>query len=69
MPVGEWFKDELEADLRSTISELECSMVDNDAVMRIHERHSSGKRDYEWFLWNVYVFAKWHDRMRSDGHI
>jgi asparagine synthase (glutamine-hydrolysing) len=69
MPIGEWFKEELEEDFRSTISQLDCPMIENDAVMRIHDRHVSGKRDYEWLLWNVYVFARWHNRMKSKGHL
>ncbi|PSQ32050.1 asparagine synthase (glutamine-hydrolyzing) [Halobacteriales archaeon SW_6_65_46] len=69
MPIGEWFKNELEEDFRSTISQLDCLMIENDAVMSIHDRHVSGKRDYEWLLWNVYVFARWHNRMKSEEHL
>lgn len=69
MPIGEWFKEELHDDFRGTITNSNSPFLDSQAVISHHDQHVTGNRDHEWFLWNVYVFVKWHDRMCSEGYI
>jgi asparagine synthase (glutamine-hydrolysing) len=69
MPIGEWLKDDLREEFRRTVAESDSHLIDSDAVLELHDEHISGSRDYEWFLWNVYVFARWHSRMHSEGYL
>ena len=62
MPIGEWFKSELEAEFRDRVTGLDSELVDTRDVMSTFEDHCAGD-DHEKFLWAVYVFARWHDRM------
>ena len=67
MPIGEWFKDELADEFTETISAVETDLVDTDAVMDCFAEHSDGRREHGKFLWSVYVFARWHNRMVENG--
>lgn len=69
MPIGNWFKNDLADDFRSVVSESTATQIDTEAVLDLHEQHTSGRHDHEWFLWNVYVFAHWHRRMVSEGYV
>jgi len=69
MPIGEWLKDELQDDFRSVVTDSDLPLLDSGAVLELHDRHISGRRDYEWFLWNIYVFAYWWRRMVDAGHL
>lgn len=69
MPIGEWFKDELRADFETLVTETDAPLLRQGAVLSLLEEHCSGHRDYEWFLWNVYVFTHWYERMQSNGHL
>jgi asparagine synthase (glutamine-hydrolysing) len=69
MPIGNWFKNDLADDFRSVVSESTATQMDTEAVLDLHDRHTQGRRDHEWFLWNVYVFAHWHRRMVSEGYL
>jgi asparagine synthase (glutamine-hydrolysing) len=67
MPIGEWFKDELAAEFRDTLLSVETDVLDADAVRVVYDEHCSGRREHGKFLWSVYVFLKWLDRMRTEG--
>lgn len=69
MPIGEWFKDELADEFTETVSGLDTELLDTDAVMDRYAEHAAGRRHHGKFLWAVYVFARWHDRMRRRGVI
>lgn len=69
MPIGNWFKNDLSDDFRSVVSQSTAVQIDTQAVLDLHDQHCRGKHDYEWFLWNMYVFAQWHHRMISKGYI
>lgn len=65
MPIGEWFKNELEGEFRETLAELKTPLLDTDAVEQQFLDHSHSQREHGKFLWSVYVFARWHNRMRE----
>lgn len=69
MPIGEWFKDELRGEFERLVTDVETPLIHADAVRSLLDEHCSGRRDHEWFLWNVYVFTHWYRRMQSDGHL
>ena len=69
MPVGEWFKDELRADFETLLSEVDAPLLHQRTVLSLLEEHCSGRRDYEWFLWNVYVYVQWCKRMQAQGYL
>jgi asparagine synthase (glutamine-hydrolysing) len=67
MPIGEWFKNELATEFEETISELETGLFDTDDVLDVFENHRIGSGEHGKFLWSVYVFARWHRRMKEQG--
>ncbi|MDB2248612.1 asparagine synthase (glutamine-hydrolyzing) [Halorubrum ezzemoulense] len=67
MPIGEWFKNELATEFEETISELETGLFDTDDVLDVFENHRTGSDEHGKFLWSVYVFARWHRRMKEQG--
>jgi asparagine synthase (glutamine-hydrolysing) len=69
MPIGEWFKHELEDEFTATVSGLDTHLVDTSAVMDRFADHKTGTREHGKFLWAVYVFARWHRRMQNQGII
>lgn len=69
MPIGEWFKNELETEFKETLAALNSDLVDIQGVMNCFGEHKDGKREYGKFLWAVYVFARWYNRMDKKGVI
>lgn len=69
MPIGEWFKNELAEEFRRTVRSVDVGVLDDDAVLRIHREHADGRRNHEKFLWSVYVFKRWAERMRQEGFL
>jgi asparagine synthase (glutamine-hydrolysing) len=65
VPIGEWFKNEFRSEFTETVSESETDMVDTDFVRELYREHVDGARDHAQFLWAVYVFLRWHKRMRK----
>jgi len=65
MPVGEWFKNELAEDFRSTVGTLDTDLLDIDAVRAVYREHTAGRAAHGKFLWTVFVFAYWLRRMRE----
>lgn len=66
MPIGEWFKTDLAKEFDDRISGLDTDLIDVDAVREIYDDHQRGG-EHGKFLWTVYVFAVWADRMRDQG--
>lgn len=69
MPIGEWFKNELEGEFTKTVSALDTDLVDTNAIMDRFAEHKNGRREHGKYLWSVYVFARWHNRLRKRGVI
>jgi asparagine synthase (glutamine-hydrolysing) len=66
MPIGEWLKTDLAGEFDDRISGLDTDLVDTRAVRDIYAEHDSGG-EHGKFLWTLYVFAVWADRMREKG--
>lgn len=69
MPIGKWFKHELAEEFMRTLSELDTTLIDTDAVINRFAEHKNGRREHGKFLWSVYVFARWHNRMKKKNII
>jgi asparagine synthase (glutamine-hydrolysing) len=69
MPIGEWFKNELREEFERLVTDVETPLIRADEVRSLLDEHCSGRRDHEWFLWTVYVFTHWYERMQSDGRL
>jgi len=67
MPIGEWFKNELADEFRETVTDMNTDLIDNKDVLAVFDDHRSGAREHGKFLWSVYVFARWHNRMVDSG--
>lgn len=67
MPIGEWFKNELADEFRNTLNRLDTELLDTHSILNTFEKHQTGNSDHEKFLWSVYVFARWHNRMVDSG--
>lgn len=67
VPIGEWFKDELEDEFTETIMRSETDVINTEFVWKLYREHVDGTRDHAYFLWAVYVFLRWHNRMRERG--
>jgi asparagine synthase (glutamine-hydrolysing) len=67
MPLGHWFRTGLADDFRMTVSRTSAPMIDQRSVLAAFDRHRKGRRAHGKFLWTIYVFCKWYDRMQSDG--
>lgn len=67
MPIGEWFKDELASDFREVLQTVETDVLDEQAVYSVFEEHCRGRHEHGKFLWSVYVFLHWLDRMRTEN--
>lgn len=67
MPIGEWFKNDLATEFLETLRTVDTDLLDADAVREVYDKHCTGRREHGKFLWSVYVFLNWLDRMRSEG--
>ncbi len=67
MPVGEWLAGPLADEFHGVLGDVETDLLDVDAVAALHREHSRGRADHAKFLWSVYVFARWHRRLRRRG--
>jgi len=46
---------------------MNTDLIDNKDVLAVFDDHRSGAREHGKFLWSVYVFARWHNRMVDSG--
>jgi len=67
MPIGEWFKNELADEFYETITAMNTDHLDNKDLLAVFDDHQSGTHEHGKFLWSVYVFARWHNRMVDSG--
>jgi asparagine synthase (glutamine-hydrolysing) len=67
VPVGEWFKAELADEFVDTIERLDSETIDTRAVMAVYREHCDGRADHTNFLWSVFVYATWYQRMVETG--
>jgi asparagine synthase (glutamine-hydrolysing) len=67
VPIGEWFKDELRPEFTATVETADTDVVETDVVWDLFQEHTSGTGDHSQFLWSVFVFLRWHGRMRQRG--
>jgi asparagine synthase (glutamine-hydrolysing) len=62
--VGNWFRNELKADLVATLAkrQLEKHGLFNAAIIEnLIKEHVSKQQDHTFKLWTIYCFQKWYD--------
>lgn len=67
MPIGEWFRGPLAAEFERVVGSLPGEYLDVEAVRESFEAHRRGRVEHGKFLWAVYVFARWHESLRTRG--
>jgi hypothetical protein len=43
------------------------AVLDDSAVLDVFDEHARGRRNHAKFLWSVYVFKHWANRMVEQG--
>lgn len=67
MPIGEWLRTDLADDFLEMLETADLGVLNDDAVRAIFEEHAAGRREHGKFLWSVYVFKQWANRMVEQG--
>lgn len=65
VPIGHWFRGEMQGFLRETLlseKHLRRGLFKPEAVARLVEHHTSGKRDYAHQLWTLLMLELWFRR-------
>ncbi len=68
VPIDEWLRGPLKewaGDLLSSSSLTRLGLLDPAPIAKRWDEHQAGGRNWQHFLWNVLVFAAWHDTYRT----
>jgi len=69
VPIGEWFKNELKSEFLEVINSSQTEVLDMSLIDEVYKEHCHGTKDHAHFLWAVYVYLRWEDRMRRKNII
>lgn len=64
IPIGIWLKTELRDWAQSLLDELVLEnqgLLNTKLIVRCWNEHLSGKRNWQYFLWNVLMFQAWRN--------
>lgn len=62
MPIGDWFRKELSAELKETLSTnnlLKYNLLNPEYVQEIVHEHLTSLKDHTFKLWTLYCFQTW----------
>ncbi|MFH1508138.1 MAG: asparagine synthase (glutamine-hydrolyzing) [Candidatus Omnitrophota bacterium] len=65
VPIGRWFRGELKGFVRETLlgePSLKRGYFEPDALRRIVQEHTEGRRDHSFKLWSLLMLELWHQR-------
>ncbi|MDT4898887.1 MAG: hypothetical protein QOH25_3964 [Acidobacteriota bacterium] len=65
VPIGHWFRGQMQPFLRETLlseKALKRGFFKPEAITRLVEQHTSGKRDYAHQLWTLLMLELWFKR-------
>lgn len=63
VPLGNWFRNELNQDLHEILLEKEgliLQLFPYHSISKLIDKHVSGSRDQSYKLWRLYMLAMWH---------
>ncbi len=63
VPVSHWFRNELQTDLRQTLSEENCAihgLFNYAYIASLLQEHIEVNIDHSYKLWTLYCFQKWY---------
>jgi asparagine synthase (glutamine-hydrolysing) len=66
MPVSEWIRGPLRDPVRERLADLPgkmASIFDPTIVMKLHDQHVSGEKDFGWRLISLVTMASWFDQL------
>lgn len=66
MPIGQWLAADLADEFREAVEALDTPLIDANAVMEVYASHR-GDEEHGKFLWGVFVFATWFERLQNEG--
>ncbi|RZK57134.1 MAG: asparagine synthase (glutamine-hydrolyzing) [Pedobacter sp.] len=62
IPLGKWIKEDLKSEIEAELNDAFLSSVPNLDVKKFkkqRETHFSGKSDYTFNIWKLYILARW----------
>ena len=65
VPIGEWLRGPLREWAEALLDEAKISgqgYLNYGPIKQKWEEHLSGKRNWQYQLWNVLMFQAWHER-------
>jgi len=70
VPIGQWLRGPLRewAEDRLSLEKLDHGLLKANAIRTKWKEHVSGKRNWQYVLWNVVVFQDWYLQMRHQVH-
>jgi len=69
MPLSEWLRDELQADVRSAVSPQRLgrrNLLAPEALQKLLDQHYRGQRNHAGRLWALLILERWFDRYSPD---
>jgi asparagine synthase (glutamine-hydrolysing) len=72
IPIDQWLKGELRPLVHDVLLGPRASQrgyVRPDVVRRMVEEHESGRRQWQYHLWNLMVLELWHREVIDAGHV
>lgn len=66
VPLASWFRGSLKPLFESTVLQAE-ELFSKAEALRIWREHQSGERNHDRKLWNLLMFALWHERYAGAG--
>ena len=65
IPLGKFIENKLKDEINyflNSSSIKEQGLFKVDSYKKIWEEHLSGKRNWQFLIWNFYIFQKWHEK-------
>lgn len=62
IPIGEWFKNELQSTFLNTVNELDIrntGILNYKAIQSLYDKHRHNYEDHTRPLWSIFLFQSW----------
>jgi asparagine synthase (glutamine-hydrolysing) len=69
VPIDDWLRGPLKdwaSDLLSPSALGRSNLLDPAPIAIKWDQHQTGRRNWQHFLWNVLMFASWHETYRTE---
>ena len=68
VPIASWLKNELYNSSKTLVLNgklIKMGFFDRVEIEKIYDLHKNGNRNYEEFLWNIYMFENWVSKVHN----